>query len=141
MEDLVINPRVTIPATQLDIQYARSSGPGGQNVNKLNTKATLKWQIRDNPILPQAWRDRVIHRYKNRLNNEGELVIHSERYRIQRRNAEDCLKKLQELLLSCQAAPKERIETKPTQGSRRRRLEQKNRLSEKKRLRRPPPGE
>jgi len=133
----MINHRISIPAEEIDIQFTRSGGPGGQNVNKLNTKVILKWRVVGTAILPEGWRDRVVSRHRNRINEQGELVVRSERYRIQRRNLEDCRQKLRELILDCQAPPQERVATKPSFGSRMRRLDEKNRRSEKKRLRRP----
>jgi ribosome-associated protein len=135
MEDLFISRRLTIPASEIDTTFARSSGPGGQNVNKVNSKVTLRWKIRDNPQMPEGWRERTIVRYGNRINNEGQLVIHSQRYRAQPQNLEDCRQKLRELLLDCQLPPTKRLKTRPTLGSKKRRLEQKSRQGEKKRLR------
>ena len=135
MEDLYISHRLTIPAAELDAQFARSSGPGGQNVNKVNSKVTLRWKIRDNPILPEGWRDRTIARFRSRINVAGELVLHSQKHRAQPQNMEDCRQKLRQMLLECQTPPTIRKETRPTLGSKKRRLEQKNRQGEKKRLR------
>lgn len=141
MEDLYVSHRLTIPASQLEASYARSGGPGGQNVNKVNTKVTLRWQVRDNPLIPDPWRDRVIARYGGRINNEGEMVLHSERYRVQHRNLDDCRQKLRELLVDCQSPPRKRLATRPTKGSKLRRLDAKRRQSEKKRLRGRPGSE
>lgn len=135
MEDLYISGRLTIPASELGISYARSGGPGGQNVNKVNTKVTLRWPIRDNPLIPEGWRNRAVALLAKRINLIGELVLHSERYRVQHRNLEDCRQKLRELLLQCQSPPTVRLATRPTKGSKVRRLEEKNRQGEKKRLR------
>jgi ribosome-associated protein len=135
LDDLPVSSRFTIPANELEVQYARSGGPGGQNVNKVNTKVTLKWQLRDNPALPDAWRHRVLNKYGNRVNGDGEMVLHSERYRVQKRNLEDCRQKLRQMLLECQHPPIPRKPTKPTLGSKRRRLDAKRRQSEKKRMR------
>ncbi|WP_235934777.1 alternative ribosome rescue aminoacyl-tRNA hydrolase ArfB [Candidatus Laterigemmans baculatus] len=127
--------RLTIPAAELQTTFARSGGPGGQNVNKVNSKVTLRWRIRDNSLMPEPWRQRVEGRFAGRINNEGELVLHSERYRSQPRNLEDCREKLRDLLLECQTAPRKRIATRPTKGSKLRRLDAKRQQSEKKRLR------
>jgi ribosome-associated protein len=135
MRDLVINPRLTIPATQLELQYARSSGPGGQNVQKVNSKATLKWQILENPLIDPAWSRRVATAYRSRINSEGQLVLHSQLHRDQGRNVADVLAKLREILLTCEHPPKSRKRTKPTHGSQLRRLEGKRLLAEKKRHR------
>lgn len=135
MEDLYISHRLTIPAAELDAQFARSGGPGGQNVNKVNSKVTLRWQLRDNPLVPEGWKARMLARYGNRVNSEGQLIIQSQRYRAQPKNVDDCRQKLREMLLECQAAPTKRLTTRPTLGSKKRRLDEKNRQGQKKRLR------
>lgn len=135
MEDLYVSRRLTIPSAELDTQFARSGGPGGQNVNKVNSKVTLRWQIRDNPNVPDDWRSRMLAKYSNRINNEGEMVIHSQKYRAQPQNVEDCRQKLREMLLECQFPPTKRLKSRPTLGSKKRRLEEKNRQGQKKRLR------
>jgi ribosome-associated protein len=138
LDDLTVSSRLTIPANALEVQYARSGGPGGQNVNKLNTKVTLRWNLRDNPQIPQPWKRRVLSKHANRVNNDGEIVLHSERHRVQKRNLEDCRQKLKQMLLECQHPPTPRKRTKPTLASKRRRLEAKRRQSDKKRLRKRP---
>lgn len=135
MDNLVINSRLTIPASQLSVSFARSSGPGGQNVNKVNSKVTLRWQIRDQPLISRAWRERFLQRFGTRVNVRGELVVSSERYRDQPRNLEDCREKLAVMLRQVASPPTIRKKTKPTQGSKRRRLDAKKRQGEKKRLR------
>lgn len=135
MEDLYVSHRLTIPSAELDTQFARSGGPGGQNVNKVNSKVTLRWQVRDNPNMPEGWRSRMLALYANRINNEGQMVIHSQKYRAQPQNLEDCRQKLREMLLECQTPPTKRLQSRPTLGSKKRRLEEKNRQGQKKRLR------
>lgn len=137
MSDLYVNPRLTIPEDDIKISFARSSGPGGQNVNKVNSKVTLRWSPGNSRIDP-GWRRRFETRYGNRINRDGELVLHSDKYRDQVRNRIDVKSKLVEMLLDCQAAPKARIETRPSRGSQRRRLDAKRRRSEKKQSRRGP---
>lgn len=132
MEDLVVNNRLTIPGDELVASYSRSSGPGGQNVNKVNSRVTLRWQVGDQPRLPVDWQRRLLARHGNRVNREGEILVHSDRYRDQPRNLDDCRQRLVAWLLECEAAPRERKPTRPSFSSQRRRLDAKRRLSDKK---------
>jgi ribosome-associated protein len=135
MEDLYVSARLTIASNQLKMSAARSSGPGGQNVNKVNSKVTLRWAPATCDKMELAWKRRFISRYANRINRDGELVIHSEKYRDQGRNLADARRKLVELLLDCQEAPKKRKATRPSRSSQRRRLDRKNQQSQKKQSR------
>jgi ribosome-associated protein len=135
MEDLYINSRLTIPSAQLSMTAARSSGPGGQNVNKVNSKVTLKWSPSTCQEFDPAWRRRFLTHYANRINRQGELVLHSEKYRDQGRNLADVRKKLSDMLLDCQNPPKKRKPTRPSRSSQRRRLDQKKQQSQKKQSR------
>lgn len=124
-ETLVINERLQIPGAELEFSFARSSGPGGQNVNKVNSKATLRWRCVGSSNLPADVRDRFRNRYGNRLTGDGDLLIVSQRFRDQGRNIDDCLEKLRELILTVAVPPRRRRATRPTRGSKERRLEQK----------------
>ena len=137
MEDLFVSARLTIPSRQLTMSAARSSGPGGQNVNKVNSKVTLRWSPSSCESLDPAWKRRFLSRYATRINREGELVLHSEKYRDQGRNLADARKKLSDMLLDCQEAPKKRKATRPSRSSQRRRLDQKKQQSQKKQSRKP----
>jgi ribosome-associated protein len=132
MADLYVNPRLTIAEHELEISATRSSGPGGQNVNKVNSKVTLRWNPERCPQLDPAWRRRFQSRQGNRINREGQIVLHSDRYRDQGRNLADVRQKLAEMLLECQSPPKARKATQPTKGSQRRRLDEKRQHKEKK---------
>ncbi|MEL6108133.1 MAG: alternative ribosome rescue aminoacyl-tRNA hydrolase ArfB [Planctomycetota bacterium] len=136
MSDLYVCPRLTIPASELRTSVARSSGPGGQNVNKVNSKVTLRWSPTQSTVIDPGWRNRFVVRHQNRINREGELVLHSERYRDQPRNLADARYRLTQMLLECREPAKKRKATKPTAGSRRRRKEAKQRQSQKKDSRR-----
>jgi ribosome-associated protein len=138
MSDLFVNSRLTISEQEIRITAARSSGPGGQNVNKVNSKVTLRWSPSRCDALDAAWRRRFEARYGGRINREGELVLHSEQYRDQTRNRADVRQKLVEMLLGCQSAPRPRIATRPSRASQRRRLDQKSRQSQKKQSRQKP---
>ena len=135
MADLYINQRLTIPEKEIVVSAARSSGPGGQNVNKVSTKVTLRWSPQRCEGLASPWCRRFVTRFANRINRDGELVLHSERYRDQSRNRTDVRQKLVQMLLDCQSAPKKRVPTRPTAGSKRRRLDNKRKQSQKKQSR------
>jgi ribosome-associated protein len=132
---IVVNSRISIPRTELRMTFARSGGPGGQNVNKVNSKVTIHWPVATSPSLPEEVRQRFLARFANRITNEGELVLTSQETRDQPTNIEDCLSKLREMVLSVASAPKKRRPTKPTKGSQRRRLESKKGRSQTKNLR------
>ncbi len=132
MADLYVNHRLSILEKELAVTTTRSSGPGGQNVNKVNSKVTLHWSPSLCQSLDPAWRRRFIARQSNRINREGQLVLHSDRYRDQFRNLADARQKLVDLLLECQDAPTPRKATRPTRASQRRRMDQKSRTSMKK---------
>ncbi len=136
MEDLVVNSRLTIPGDQLVASFSRSSGPGGQNVNKVNSKVTLRWQVGDQPRLSVEWRRRLLARHGNRVTREGEILVQSDRYRDQPRNLDDCRQRLVGWLLECERPPRERKKTRPTLASKRRRLEAKRRRAATKSSRR-----
>ncbi|MEO1617004.1 MAG: alternative ribosome rescue aminoacyl-tRNA hydrolase ArfB [Planctomycetota bacterium] len=136
MKDLYVNARMTIPESELTTTATRSSGPGGQNVNKVNSKITLRWSPRDSAVFDPAWRARFLTRYGSRLTREGELVLQSGRYRDQPQNLADVRSRLVSMLLECREPAKPRRKTRPTAGSRRRRREAKTQQSEKKKNRR-----
>ncbi len=138
---LIVNSRLQIPLSEFEFTYARSSGPGGQNVNKVNSKALLRWPVRQSPSLTAEVRARFLQRFASRLTNEGELLISSQRYRDQGRNAEDCLEKLRVMVAEVAVRPVTRRKTRPTKASKERRLEGKREAASKKQLRRRPARE
>ena len=123
--DLVIGSSVSIPSAELRLSFARSSGPGGQNVNKVSSKAILHFDVRQSPSLPNDVRQRFLERYSSRLTNAGEIVIHSEEFRDQPKNIQACYDKLRAMIESVLRPPKRRRATKPTKGSKVRRLKEK----------------
>jgi ribosome-associated protein len=133
---LVITTQFRIPLREFEFTYARSGGPGGQNVNKVNSKATLRWAVATSSSVPDDIRRRFFARYGRRLTAEGELLIVSQRFRDAGRNTADCLEKLREMLAAVAVAPKVRRPTKPSRGSQRRRLDTKRRRSSQKSSRR-----
>ncbi len=138
---LVVNLRVRVPLREFRFTFSRSSGSGGQNVNKVNTKATLRWSVAHSPSLPEDVRRRFLARFERRITGEGELVLTSQRFRDQGRNVADCLEKLRAMLAEVAKAPRPRRPTRPTQASRVRRLRAKRATGERKKLRRRPGDE
>ena len=138
---LVVDRNLRIPLREFQFTFVRSSGPGGQNVNKVSTKAQLRWPIAKSPSLPEAVRRRFRARFRRRITADGDLLITSQRFRDAGRNVADCLEKLRAMLLEVATAPKTRRPTKPTRASKRRRLDEKRKLSQKKQRRRSPPGD
>jgi ribosome-associated protein len=124
-----------IPLREFDFAFARSSGPGGQNVNKVNSKATLRWSVLASPSLSAILRSRLLTSLRPRLTTGGELVISSQRFRDAGRNVADCLEKLRNLLAEATRPVKRRKPTRPTRGSAERRLTGKRIRADKKRSR------
>lgn len=126
---------LTIPESELDERFVRSSGPGGQNVNKVASAVELRFDVRASATLPEAVRERLLARRDRRMTAEGVLVIQAQRFRTQERNREDARERLHALIEACRAAPKRRIATKPTKGSQERRLGSKRERAQVKRER------
>jgi ribosome-associated protein len=133
---LFVSPEIQIPEEELSFTYARSSGPGGQAVNKVNTKAVLRWSFAETRSLPEGARSRFLERFGNRLTKTGELIVASDEHRDQRRNQEACREKLIAMLQAIARPPKLRRPTKPTRGSKERKLDAKKRVGQNKALRR-----
>jgi len=138
---LFVSPQLRVPLNELSFTFARSGGPGGQNVNKVNSKAVLRWRVLESPSLDERVRARFVEQNRHRITEAGDLVITSQRFRDQPKNIDDCCDKLRELLARAAAQPKRRKPTKPTAGSRRRRLSDKRLRSATKQLRRRPIGD
>lgn len=125
-----------VPEAEFEWQFARGSGPGGQNVNKVNSKAVLRWDVTASPSVPAGVKDRFLKAYASKMNDDGTLVMASDRFRDQKRNMDDCLEKITEMLLAVLKPPKARKKTKPGRGAVERRLTGKKAQSDKKRQRR-----
>ena len=133
---LAITANLLIPLDEFSFEFARSGGPGGQNVNKVNSKAVLRWKPAQSPSLPPLARDRLVRSIASRLTRDGELLITSQLTRDQGRNIADCLAKVRSLVLLALHPPKTRRASRPTLGSQERRVESKLRHSNTKKLRR-----
>ena len=135
---LIVNEHIQVPDSEFEWSFVRSGGPGGQNVNKVATKAVLRWNVADSPSLPEPVKARFRAQQRRRITLAGELVLSSQRYRDQERNRDDCLEKLRGWVLQAATPPKPRRPTRPTRGSHERRLQEKrHRASTKTRRRRP----
>jgi len=125
-----------IPEDECHYTFSRSSGAGGQNVNKVNTKATLHWDIGANVSILGSVKERFKRLFPGVINDAGMVVIISQEHRTQKGNIEACMAKLQAMLKEASIVPKKRRKTKPTKGSVEKRLQTKKRDSDKKRQRR-----
>lgn len=124
-----------IPLSELEFSFVRSSGPGGQNVNKVNSKAVLRWNILKSTTISAFNRVHLLQKLSNKLTQEGELIISSDVYRDQGRNREECIQKLNQMVEEALKVQKVRRDTKPTWSSQKRNEVSKKKNSDKKRLR------
>jgi ribosome-associated protein len=132
---LQISSTIEIPEDELIERFVRSSGPGGQNVNKLSTAVELRFDAAQSPSLPDAVRARLLARRDRRNTSEGVIVLSAQRFRTQERNREDARTRLAELIRSALTVPKPRVATKPTRASKERRLTSKRERAQVKRTR------
>lgn len=131
-----ITPEIEINEGEIQFEFIRASGPGGQKVNKVATAVQLRFNVAGSPSLPDEVRQRLIHLAGNRMTEDGVLVIHAKRFRSQDRNRQDAIDRLIALIRKASVQPKSRLKTKPTPASKERRLEAKRRRSKTKRIRR-----
>jgi ribosome-associated protein len=135
-QHLTINPAVRIPLSELRFQVSRSSGPGGQNVNKVNTRVQLWWDAAESQALPEDARERLRAQNPNRFTREGSLQIECQEFRTQLANRKACLDELAAIVRRALVRPKRRKATRPTRGSKERRLQSKRERSQQKSSRR-----
>lgn len=135
-----VNDRIRIPEAELEEHFVRSSGPGGQNVNKVATAVELRFDLRRSPSLPPAVRSRLARLAGRRLTREGVLVIRAERFRTQEQNRADARERLTALVRQAAEPPKYRVKTRPTKASKERRLKAKAKRGTVKKLRREKPS-
>src|SRR5438552_11800541 len=136
---LDVNVDIRIPDDEFAWSFVRSGGPGGQNVNKVASKAVLRWDVAGSPSLPEDVRQRFRAQQHRRITAGGELVVSSQRYRDQDRNRQDCLEKLRAWILQATVVPKARKKTRPSRGAKERRLATKRHRSARKEQRKLPP--
>ena len=133
MEDLVVTPALTIPAAELDMAFARAGGPGGQHVNKTDTKVELRWNPAASAVLSEADKRWLATRLGSRLTASGDLVVASATHRSQHRNREEARARLADLVRGALARPKRRKKTRPSRGAIERRIEGKKKRGQRKR--------
>ena len=130
-----ITSDINIPENEITEDFIRSSGPGGQNVNKVSTAVQLRFDVKNSPSLPDGVRRRLIRLAGRRITKDGILVIKAERHRTREQNRKDAVNRLADLIVAATTVPKYRIKTKPTPVSRLKRLESKQRRGKLKRHR------
>lgn len=135
-----ITEHISIDEKEIYEEFIRSSGPGGQNVNKVATAVQLRFNVRNSPSLPDDVRERLAKLAGKKLTEEGEIVITAKRFRTQGKNREDALNRLLELIRKATQKPKPRRKRRPSLISKQRRLDEKQKRSEKKQRRRFDPG-
>ena len=135
-----IDHRTSIDEGDLRESFIRASGPGGQNVNKVATAVELRYDARGASTLPDDVRERLMKLAGSRLTQEGVIVILAQRFRTQERNRADALERLVVMVRQAAIRPVKRIATRPTLGSKTRRLDAKKIASTTKSLRKKPPG-
>jgi ribosome-associated protein len=138
VSDLNVTSTLCIPAHELEWTAVRASGPGGQNVNKVATKVELRFDLANSAVLTPSVKQRLRALARKRLDADGRLVVTDQSTRVQSQNLERARTKLAELIQSALVVPKPRKATRPSRAAKRRRLEHKHQLSEKKQSRRKP---
>lgn len=137
-DDLTFTRGVRIPFGDLTFEFSRGSGPGGQNVNKVNSRVTLRWNIAEAEYLSDSIRDRLLEKLKTRVTNDGELVLHASEYRDQPKNRDAAIGRLKTLVADALYQQKTRRKTRPSRGSVERRIQASKRKSAVKKMRRKP---
>ena len=135
MQDIVVTPRVTIPAGELALAFARAGGPGGQNVNKVSSKVELRWNPTTSAALTDDDRTWLVHRLRSRLTSDGTLIVTSTATRDQAKNRDDATSKLALIVRAALDRPRPRRATRPSRAAKRRRVADNRHHAEIKRSR------
>ncbi|MBI3432929.1 MAG: aminoacyl-tRNA hydrolase [Hydrogenophilales bacterium] len=135
-----VNAQIELDEREIQEDFVRASGPGGQNVNKVSTAVQLRFDVAHSPSLPESVRTRLVTLAGRRLTQDGVLILSAERYRSQRRNRDDALERLLALIREACEVETPRRPTRPTLASKKRRLDSKQRRGDTKKLRGLKPG-
>ncbi len=133
--DKMMAQKFLIPEKEISESFSRSSGKGGQNVNKVSTKVELRWNVDASSAFSEENKEKIKQALANRISKNGDLIITAEEERSQLQNRQRAMEKLNKLVEEALKPEKERVPTKPTRSSKERRLEEKRRQGEKKKFR------
>jgi ribosome-associated protein len=136
VDKIVQPPAVGVNEKEIRLEFVRSSGPGGQHVNKVATAVWLRFDVLRSPSLPDGTKKRLVRLAGKRMTSGGILLIKADRYRTQERNRQDAINRLAQMIRKASEKPKHRVKTRPTAASRERRLAGKLHRSREKQLRR-----
>lgn len=136
---IVLGPGVVVPEAELEWRTSRAGGPGGQHVNRTESRVELWWDLRGSPSISENVRARLERAFESRLTTDGRLRVVAASERSQSRNRDEALSRLKEMVAAALKPRRKRVATRPTKGSQRRRLDAKKRDGAIKKLRRKPP--
>ena len=131
-----VTPEISLDEKELEFEFVRSSGPGGQNVNKVSTAVQLRFDVRNSPNLKHDVKERIVKLAGRKITRDGVLIIHAYSFRSQEKNRRDAIRRLSEIITEASRAPRARKKTKPTLASKTKRLESKRKRSMLKEMRR-----
>ena len=135
-DELVVSPSILIPLSEIEIAFTRSSGPGGQHVNKTSTRAEITFDLKNSPSIPEQDRVWLLSRLATKLDSDGRIHIAAQEYRSPLRNKQKAIERLEAMLQEAIKRPKKRKKSKPTKSSVEARLKSKKKASDIKKQRR-----